>query len=101
MGGLRGVSVEENPETEIGYALMQEFWGRGLATELAQMSARVGFAMFDFPNLVSFTSPTNRASRRVMEKVGFSFERDFTYKGLAQVLYRLTQTAWHELQIRS
>ena len=38
---------------------------------------------------VSFTLPDNVASRRVMEKLGFRFERDTPYAGLPHVLYRL------------
>jgi hypothetical protein len=33
--------------------------------------------------------PTNCASRRVMEKVGLSFERDIVHANLPNVLYRL------------
>jgi ribosomal-protein-alanine N-acetyltransferase len=94
MGGLRIVNIKGISETEIGYALMPEFWGQGLATELARTSAYIGFAILDFPSLVSFTLPTNLPSQRVMKKVGFSFERDFTYKGFSQVLYRLTEATW-------
>ena len=37
----------------------------------------------------AFTLPDNIASRRVMEKAGFSYERDILRVGLAHVLYRL------------
>ena len=40
-------------------------------------------------SVVSFTLPGNLASRRVMEKLGFRFERETTYAGLPHVLYRL------------
>lgn len=96
MGGLRRVSIEEIAEVEIGYALMREFWGRGLAAEVARASAHVGFTILGLPDLVSFTLPTNMRSRRVMEKVGFVYERDVTYKGLPHVLYRLTRSMWRE-----
>src|SRR3954467_6028820 len=34
-GGLRHVTLGGVPEIEISYALMAEFWGRGLASEMA------------------------------------------------------------------
>ena len=40
-------------------------------------------------DIVSFALPTNRASRRVMEKVGFKYERDILHLNLPHVLYRL------------
>ena len=88
-GGLRHVEVGGGPEVEVGYALMPEFWGRGLATELAEVSVRVAFDRLGVTDLVGFTLPTNRASRNVLEKVGFRYERDIVHAGLPHVLYRL------------
>jgi ribosomal-protein-alanine N-acetyltransferase len=88
-GGLHSVFVGGHDEIEIGYALMPEFWNQGLATEIAQASVNVAFNDLGLSELVSFTLPTNLASRRVMEKCGLSFERDIVWKDLPHVLYRL------------
>jgi [ribosomal protein S5]-alanine N-acetyltransferase len=87
-GGLRNVFVGGHDEVEVGYALLPEFWKQGLATEIAQASVKLGFGECQLCELVSFTLPTNNASRRVMEKAGFHFERDIIYKDLPHVLYR-------------
>jgi ribosomal-protein-alanine N-acetyltransferase len=87
--GLRNVFVGGHDEIEIGYALMPEFWNQGLATEIAQASVNVAFNDLGLSELVSFTLPTNLASRRVMEKCGLTFERDIVWKDLPHVLYRL------------
>jgi ribosomal-protein-alanine N-acetyltransferase len=88
-GGLRNVFVGGHDEVEVGYALMPEFWNQDLATEIAQASVDIGFMQCALQELVAFTLPTNLASRRVMEKAGFRFERDIVYKDLPHVLYRL------------
>jgi ribosomal-protein-alanine N-acetyltransferase len=88
-GGLRRVEVLGNPEVEVAYALVPAFWGLGLASELARESVRVAFAELALPELVAFTLVTNHASRRVIEKLGFRFERGFEHVGLAHVLFRL------------
>jgi ribosomal-protein-alanine N-acetyltransferase len=90
-GGLRNVFVGGHDEVEVGYAVMPEFWGQGLATEIAAASVNVAFTQLGLTDLVSFTLPTNFASRRVMEKCGFTFERDIVWKDLPHVLYRLKQ----------
>jgi [ribosomal protein S5]-alanine N-acetyltransferase len=77
--------------------LMSEFWGRGLATELARESLRVAFDVVGVDSMVSFTLPTNRASQRVMEKVGFVYERDGVWADLPHVFYRLTRERWQHL----
>jgi RimJ/RimL family protein N-acetyltransferase len=96
-GGLRHVIVGGREEVEIGYGLLPDFWGRGLATELATASAQSGFVTLGRQELVGFTLPTNLASRRVLEKAGFRYERDIVYAELPHVLYRLTATAWQAL----
>lgn len=93
-GGLRFAKVDDREEVEVGYGLLADFWGRGLATEVADASVRVGFESLFLPELISFTQPTNAASRRVMEKAGFQYEREMIYADLPHVLYRLTADDW-------
>lgn len=88
-GGLHHVLIDDRDEIEVGYALVPEFWGRGLATELARESIRVAFEVLNLPELVCFTLTTNRASQNVMRKAGFQYERDLLYKNLPHVFYRL------------
>lgn len=87
-GGLREVTVGGALEVEVGYALMPAFWGRGLATELAAACVRVAFETLGLADLVAFTLPTNQRSRRVMERLGFTYERDIVWAGMPHVLYR-------------
>jgi ribosomal-protein-alanine N-acetyltransferase len=93
-GGLRRVQVGGRDEVEIGYGLAAEFWGQGLATEIAEASVRVGFAVLRLSELICFTLPTNTRSRRVMEKAGFRYERDGEHAGLPHVFYRLRLQDW-------
>lgn len=85
------------PCVELGWRLARHAQGRGLATEGAR--AVLAFAREHLLGeaLVSFTVPENRASRRVMEKLGFTHDPadDFDHPGLApghplrrHVLYR-------------
>src|SRR5205085_2188193 len=97
-GGVRLFPVEGIEEAEVGYGLVAEYWSRGLATELARESVRVGFEVLGRPDLVCFTMPTNRASRRVMEKAGFRYERDGIHADLPHVFYRITAAQWAELR---
>jgi RimJ/RimL family protein N-acetyltransferase len=92
--GLRYATLEGRQEVEVTYGLMHEFWGRGYATELALECVRVGFTELRRPDLVCFTLPTNQASRRVMEKAGFRYERDIVYADLPHILCRLSATQW-------
>jgi [ribosomal protein S5]-alanine N-acetyltransferase len=92
--GLRRGVVEGRDEVELLYALLPAYWGRGLATEMAAATLAIGFQRLGLAEVISYTLTTNRASRRVMEKAGFSYERDIFHVGLPHVLYRLTADEW-------
>lgn len=93
-GGLHHVDIDGRDEIEVGYSFLPEFWGRGLATELACESIRAAFTVLNVPELVCFTLTTNHASQRVMQKAGFRYERDLLYKDLPHVFYRLRRGDW-------
>ena len=86
--GLRHDEVEGADEVELFYAVRSALWGRGLATEMAQAVLAAAAGPFDITDVVAFTRPANAASRRVMEKCSFRYERDIVYAGLPHVLYR-------------
>jgi RimJ/RimL family protein N-acetyltransferase len=87
--GLQRVVVEGCDEVELLYALLPAYWGRGLATEMARAVLDIGFQRLGLADIIAYTLTTNRASRRVMEKAGFSYEREIVHVGLPHVLYRL------------
>jgi ribosomal-protein-alanine N-acetyltransferase len=87
-GGLRHVDLGGKDEVELAYALMEAFWRRGLATEMAASVLKLGTDRLRLTDIVAFTLTTNIASRRVMEKLGLRFERDICHAGLSHVLYR-------------
>jgi len=88
--GLKGIEIGGHWEIEVGYTFLQPYWGRGLATEIGAATLEVGFERLGLEELVCFTLPTNLASKRVMEKVGFVFEREVMHMGEATILHRLT-----------
>lgn len=106
--GFMGLSVPGfrahfTPCVEIGWRLSPACWGRGLATEAARKVLQHGFEQIGLEEIVSFTSPANLRSRRVMEKLGMTHDSrdDFEHPGLPQghglrphVLYRLTKEQW-------
>ncbi len=90
-GGLRHVVLDGRSDVEVFYALMPKAWGQGYATEIARASIEAAFRQLALRELVAFTGSDNARSRRVMEKVGFVYERDFVYHEERCVLYRLSR----------
>lgn len=87
-GGLQHTTVAGEEAVEVAWAIVPERWRQGLATELANAAARVAFDDLGLEEIVAFTLPDNTASRRVMEKAGFAYDRDIERAGLPHVLYR-------------
>lgn len=74
--GLAGLqALGTSGEVEIGWWVEPDRWGEGLATEAGKSSAAFAFNEAKLARVVAITHPENRASRRVMEKVGMTFER--------------------------
>jgi [ribosomal protein S5]-alanine N-acetyltransferase len=87
-GGLRRCKVASSDCVEVMYAVRSDAWGDGYATEMATIAVaharRLGLT-----EVVGFTTTTNRASRRVLEKVGISCRDVFEYAGIPHWLGRL------------
>ena len=92
-GGLQTSFIAGVDEVEVAWAIVPERWGQGLATELARAATEAAFGQLGLPEIVAFTLPENVASRRVMEKSGFEFERGIVHAGLPHLLYRLHSAA--------
>jgi ribosomal-protein-alanine N-acetyltransferase len=88
-GGLQRAHVGGNDEVEVGWAVMPDRWGEGFASEIGAAAVEYAFTTLGRDDVVAFTLPTNVASRRVMEKLGFAYERDIEHAGMPHVLYRL------------
>jgi RimJ/RimL family protein N-acetyltransferase len=87
--------VPEAGEVEVLYALRQDRWGQGFATEAARASVRFGFERADRARLIALAVPENIASRRVLEHLGFQYEKDAHYFGLDVVYCVLPREQLH------
>jgi len=85
---LRHLVVEDVEEVEVGYAFYPEYWGRGLATEIAAACLALGREKLHLKTIVAVTSLSNAASQHVLRKVGLEYERDFTNDGKLCALFR-------------
>jgi 3-dehydroquinate dehydratase / shikimate dehydrogenase len=90
------------PCIEIGWRLGFEYWGNGYAFEAAQKVIEYAFDVLKLPEIVSLTTVTNQRSRKLMEKLGMTYNSsdDFQHSKLPanhplrpHVLYRLRSSA--------
>lgn len=62
-------------DVDIGFALLPQFGGQGYAREAAAAVLRQGREVLGWKRIVAITDPSNTASIRLLEKLGFKFER--------------------------
>ena len=72
-------TAEESNEAELVYSLGKPYWGQGYATEAARACVRFGFENTSWERIVAAIIPGNVASRRVLEHIGFVYEKDVNY----------------------
>ena len=91
-----------SPCIEIAWRLGSPYWGKGYASEAAAESLRLGFEILKLNEIVSFTTPYNIRSRKVMERIGMqnshtTFEHPNLPIGHAlreHCIYRLSYEEW-------
>lgn len=89
-GGL--CFLDNTSEVEVGYVLDKPYWNLGVATEVAKASLRYGFEVLNLERIVAVANPKNFPSRRVMEKVGMTYEKDAFYYNSDVVYYSISKS---------
>jgi RimJ/RimL family protein N-acetyltransferase len=62
-------------DVDIGYALIPEFWSKGYALESVSAVMSYASKVLGLKRVVAVVNPDNQSSIRLLEKLGFRFER--------------------------
>jgi len=74
--GICGLLKRETlADVDIGFAFLPGFWRRGYAVESASAVRDYARDRVGLQRLVAIVNPGNQASARVLEKIGFTYER--------------------------
>ena len=81
--GLAGLVKRDGlDDPDIGYAFVERSWGRGFAQEAAAAVLRHARETLGIEKLAAITTPGNKASMAVLEKIGMKFERLIQLPGI-------------------
>lgn len=87
--GRAGFSISADGNPELGYSFLRQYWGRGLAAEIATALRDWFFATRPDPAFIAFTETGNGASCRVLEKIGMTLTGHGDIDGVAHRFYRI------------
>ena len=85
---LRVMPMDGVDEIELGYSYDPEYWGQGIATEVAKVCMAKAEAHFGFSRFVAVTNPANSASQHVLRKLGFMDRGAIEQDGQPLTLFR-------------
>jgi RimJ/RimL family protein N-acetyltransferase len=68
------IAEREAQAGEIGYSIVREYRGRGVATEAVRMLIDEAFDEGGLARLNAYCVPENAASRRLLDRLGFKYE---------------------------
>jgi RimJ/RimL family protein N-acetyltransferase len=83
------IRMPEGEDIELAYRLTRGAWGQGIAAEAGAALVDYAFGTLGLPRVVAVTYPENRASQRVLEKIGFRREGERDYRGVRAAYYVL------------
>ncbi|EDP96102.1 GNAT family N-acetyltransferase [Kordia algicida OT-1] len=77
----------KNNEYDIGFRFFKKYWNKGFATETAKACVDYGLKTLELPKIVGRAMKANKASIKVLEKIGLQYEHDFDFDGNVGVIY--------------
>jgi len=96
-----GFAAPFAPAVEIGWRIAPAHQRQGYAEEAARLALAYGFGPLALPGIVAFAPPANRASWRLMERLGMDRAGEFEHPRLPEghplrrhFFYRITRMAW-------
>jgi len=89
------VSIDEYHDQEmyeLSYQFLPQYWGRGLAFEVLMQVIEEGLNYLNISSIVAETQTANRASCRLLEKLGMNKVQVLERFGQEQAVYELRKT---------
>jgi RimJ/RimL family protein N-acetyltransferase len=82
-----------NPH-ELGWRLVPDKWGQGLALEAARAMAAFAFETLGAPLAVALCLPQNENSAQVMKKLGMRYRGEEIWYERPHAVYEMVRTDW-------
>ena len=92
--GINKIEVEGQTEYDLGYLIIQNYWGMGLATESAQAILDYAVKTLKINRVTAWPSQNNKPSVRVAEKLGFKFEKTISKTHAGAILNDMSLYIW-------
>ena len=86
--------LPETEEVEVDFILGRPFWGQGFATEAGRASLQYGFEQLRLERVIGIAHVENKASQRVLEKLGMDLVEQRQLWGIECYRYAVERSAY-------
>ncbi len=87
--GWCGLRKNTQGEIDLGFRFFREFWGRGYATQSSLICLHIGFVHFKLDQIVGKCLPQNKASSKVLLKIGMEKFENRIIEDKKWLVYRI------------
>lgn len=82
------------PYMDLGYRLKRKHWGKGYGFEAASCCLTYGFEQMELKEICAAADIDNRASNRIIQKLGLEWKKTFEFDGSTCNWYELNRKDW-------
>ena len=100
--GLKLVNEKINSHIDfydLGYRLIEKYWGKGIATETAKAILEYAFKELNLEEVYAMCDIENIGSKNVLEKADLLFIETFDLNGIEHNWFKITKVEWNRKQI--
>ncbi|HCT30036.1 MAG TPA: GNAT family N-acetyltransferase [Bacteroidales bacterium] len=82
--GLAKLEIKKNnrKEAELGYMLLPEHWGKGIASKVSKQLIEIGKSQASLKRIFAIIDPNNLPSRKILTNNGFTSKEFKNFDGL-------------------
>ena len=85
------MGIRSFPYYDLGYRILRKHWGRGVATETAHAALNYGWEQLELEEINAAAHVENKASNRVLEKLGLRMVETFKFDDGLHNWYSITR----------
>ena len=89
--GFTGLNPYLPKQPELEWQFGVSYWGKGYATEIGKAVIKAAFSSTDIRAIYGMVNPQNKASMRVMEKIGMTGLGLQPFRGELDMMYKINR----------
>ena len=96
--GWCGLKRHADESVDLGYRFHKGSWGKGYGYEAANRCIEYGFKKLELDEIIGRTANENKASVKILEKIGMKFWKFAPCEGIENsVYYKITRNEFNQL----